>query len=430
MRNLFAEEPEKIFYLVLGAASVLILAAVGYAYLGTFVFGLFTYYATRPLYRRVVRHLGRPRIAAVLTIVSFIVPFVGLLWYSGLIALNELEAFIETQDSAVLEQYLTQYLGTELQYTQFVEYVQSASNASQITDTVLTYVSLVASFLINALLVATFTYYALKDGSRFRTELDSMIPNDEALHAFVDAVDQDLQILFFGNILHAALTGVIGSVTYTLLNLLAPAGTPVPYPVLAGMGAGAASLIPVIGMKIVYIPLTGVIAMASYQTGPETYWFPATFAVVSLVVVDTIPDFIIRPYVSGERLHLGALMFAYIIGPFLFGWYGLFLAPMLLVIVTNFYTCILRERYSSPPERMADEGDTVLVSVGDDLREAVVEEPDLGDGGQRVRVRYTGVPGDDEAEPEWLDVAKTVPWEDVEPADVEADEEEEEEEEE
>lgn len=417
MRSLLVDHPERLFYVVLGVFSMFVLSIVGYAYVGTLVFGIFAYYATRPLYRHVVRHIGRPRISAAVTIVAFILPFAALLWYTGLVALDELEAFVETYEVAAIERLLSTYFGDEIEYTQFADYLRDASNTGQVANTVLSYVSIVGTFLINALLVATFTYYALKDGSRFRSELNSMLPDDDRLRNFVEAVDQDLQTLFFGNILHAGLTGIIGAVTYTLLALVAPGELSVPYPVLAGMGAGAASLIPVIGMKIVYVPMAGFIGWMSYQTGPETYWFPIAFAVVSLVIVDAIPDFIIRPYVSGDRLHLGALMFAYIVGPFMFGWYGLFLAPLLLVVVTNFYTSILCDLYGAETTVPAEAGDEVVVRVDGDERLAVVEEPRLGDGGERVQVQYTGlVDGDDERDnPKWAGRTGTVPWEDVDP---------------
>jgi hypothetical protein len=42
-------------------------------------------------------------------------------------------------------------------------------------------------------------------------------------------------------------------------------------------------------------------------------------------------------------IHTGTLMFAYILGPFLFGWYGIFLAPMVLVLVVHFVRIVFPE---------------------------------------------------------------------------------------
>jgi predicted PurR-regulated permease PerM len=38
---------------------------------------------------------------------------------------------------------------------------------------------------------------------------------------------------------------------------------------------------------------------------------------------------------------MGMVMFSYIFGPLLFGWYGLFLGPLLLVLVVGFSRTVL-----------------------------------------------------------------------------------------
>ncbi|MFB6295678.1 MAG: AI-2E family transporter, partial [Halobacteriales archaeon] len=81
---------------------------------------------------------------------------------------------------------------------------------------------------------------------------------------------------------------------------------------------------------------------------------PAGFAAVAFFVVDVIPDMVLRPYVSARELHMGTVMFAYILGPLLFGWYGIFLGPMLLVIAVRFNRIVLPELlarfFDSPPD--------------------------------------------------------------------------------
>jgi hypothetical protein len=52
---------------------------------------------------------------------------------------------------------------------------------------------------------------------------------------------------------------------------------------------------------------------------------------------------VLRPYVSGGSLHVGTVMLAYTLGPLLFGWYGIFLMPMLLVLIVQFVQIVLPE---------------------------------------------------------------------------------------
>jgi hypothetical protein len=108
------------------------------------------------------------------------------------------------------------------------------------------------------------------------------------------------------------------------------------------MLTGAASLIPVVGIKLVWIPMAGWLAFTSYQ-GETGFVFVLAFVAVAAVVVDFIPDLVVRPYVSGRDLHLGLVILAYVFGPLVWGWYGLFLGPMVLVLVVHFGRLVLPE---------------------------------------------------------------------------------------
>jgi predicted PurR-regulated permease PerM len=132
------------------------------------------------------------------------------------------------------------------------------------------------------------------------------------------------------------LTGVIGTVVFLLLARIAPSAVPLPVPILLGLLVGVGSLVPVVGMKIVFSPVTVYLVGLAIIADPGPIWFPVVYFVVTTVVVDGIPDFLLRPYVSGRNLHGGLVMFAYILGPLLFGWYGLFLGPLLVVVLSHF----------------------------------------------------------------------------------------------
>jgi len=66
-------------------------------------------------------------------------------------------------------------------------------------------------------------------------------------------------------------------------------------------------------------------------------WHPIVFLAVSAVIVDTIPDLFIRPYLSGRgSLHVGLVMLGYFLGTLAFGWWGLFFGPILVVLAVHF----------------------------------------------------------------------------------------------
>jgi predicted PurR-regulated permease PerM len=198
---------------------------------------------------------------------------------------------------------------------------------------------------VHLFVMIALAFYLLRDDQQLADWVVSTADDERGVVvAFGSAVDRDLSAVFFGNILNAVLTGTIGVIAYTILNVFAPAPeVTVPAAGLVGLLAGVASIIPVVGMKLVYVPVAIYMAAVTLLVDPQLLWFVVAFAAVSFVVVDTIPDLVLRPYVSGRSLHVGSVMIAYTFGPLLFGWYGIFLMPMLLVLVFHFARIVLPE---------------------------------------------------------------------------------------
>ncbi|WP_248896294.1 AI-2E family transporter [Haloplanus halobius] len=344
-----------------GAALGAALLYVVYSFIGTFVFGAFIYYATRPIYRRLRRRIRPPSLAAAISLFALALPALLLIAYALSVALNELLSYVNEgafdpsrwpivdedllnaiADPAALlaldpEQYLT------------LEQLQSLlSSLGSAADT-LAFVGVGAVHLFVMLALA---FYLLRDGARLSRWTIARFGDDRGvLESYARAVDRDFHGIFFGNILNAVLTGSIGVIAYSILNVYAPAGLRIPAAPLVGLLTGIASLIPIVGMKLIYVPVALYLGGVGFLTDPSTLWFVAVFAVVSFVIVDTIPDLVLRPYVSGRSLHVGSLMIAYTFGPLLFGWYGIFLAPMLLVLVIHFARLVLPELIESEPLR-------------------------------------------------------------------------------
>jgi len=319
--------------LVFGA----ILTWVLISFIGTFVFGLFLYYVTRPAYRRMREYL-RPSVAATTALLAFAVPVVLLVGYTLAVATQELGRLQRTVDLGPLAEQLNPYLNISgvVQDPQTLLQNPDAVEAGQLlAQGVLAYIPIVGTSLINLFLALAIAFYLLRDGGRLSRWLAATFNADSGVvDTYTRRVDQDLGSVYFGNILNAFLIAIVAVVVYTILNVLAP-GEGIPYPALVGVLAGAASLIPVVGMKLVYVPL-GLGLLGRAVVSGEPLWFPVAFLITTVVFIDFIPDLVVRPYVSGRNLHVGLVMIAYIIGPLLFGWYGLFLGPLLLVVTYHF----------------------------------------------------------------------------------------------
>ncbi len=335
----------RIGWITLGVALAALVGYVVLAFLGTFVTGIFLYYATRPFHDRIQRVVRQPTLATLLTLLALAVPILALIGYTVAITIQELNEFAQQRDLSGLEDAIAPYLD----YSSFVRdpaallgQLGSADQVFGALSSVLGYLGLAVTILLHVFVVLAVAFYLLRDGHRIRRTLDLLTERHEPLERYVDAVDDSLTKVFFGNLLNALITAAIGAVAYSLLNLVAPPNLAIPYPALVGVLAGIASLIPVVGMKIVWIPLTGFLAVWASMAGGG-WGFVALVTGVSIVVVDAIPDLLLRPYVSGRSLHVGSVMLAYILGPLLFGWYGIFLGPLLLVVVVHFYRLVLPE---------------------------------------------------------------------------------------
>jgi predicted PurR-regulated permease PerM len=337
----------------------------------TLVFTVFLYYASRPIYRKLddfslpSRLEGgylpyRRQVLAVATIAVFLLPFLFLLTYTLVLVVPEIQrfvgrngpgaAYLSALQSAQGSGLPAPLVGLEISdiLAMSPEEVAAILNnpavqtwAERTVATLIDSVGLIANAVLYGFILLAGTYYLLTDGSRL---VDWFLDNfDESgvVESYVVAVDDELSSILFGNILNALVTGIIGILVFSGYNLVAPGAVNVPFAPLVGALTGAGSLIPVVGMKIVYLPVGAILAVAAVASGqPSTFGFVILFFVLAFVVVDTIPDFLIRPYVSGNRTHVGLLMFAYILGQIAFGFYGIFLGPILLVLLAEFFRTI------------------------------------------------------------------------------------------
>ena len=374
----------------IGAVLAVALTFVVYSFVGTFVFGVFIYYATRPVYNRIRKRIPQSSVAAAVAIFAMVLPALLLAGYALLIVANQvreldiagngyLEQLPFTQETLDMLTDPSQVATIDWQQYVTTDTIGGALNSlAQAADTV----AFLGTGAIHLFVMLAVSFYLLRDGGRLGRYFVRFTDQAGIVDAYGLAVDRDLKSIFFGNILNAIVTGTIGVIVYSVLNVFAPDGGSIPAAALVGLLAGAASLIPIVGMKLVYVPVAAfmaVRAVANDVTGGLA--FVLVFALASLVVVDTIPDLVLRPYVSGRSLHVGAVMIAYTLGPLLFGWYGIFLMPILLVLVVHFVRIVLPELLAGEPLRPYAVDPTHLT-----VEESSIIPPDpdstpAGDGG-------------------------------------------------
>lgn len=350
--------------LVVAAFGLLLAVVAGYLaarFIAALTVSVFLYYSTRKFYHRLGRFRLPKQLRAMLTISFLAVPLVLLLSYTLILLAVEARDFIQTYPFfESVPDSVAWFDGVEELPEPTIDGIIAAYQAGQL-DVFIEFAlehaafvtSLVTGLLLNVLIVAVVTYYLLIDGSTFREWL-LRFDDDDIAREFFEAADEELEAVLYGNLLNVIVISLIAVIVYMGYNVLAPPAAEVPYPALAGALTGVASLIPVVGMKIVYVPLAGVAAVPIILNGePTLLGYLAGFLVLAIVIVDTVPDLVLRPYLSGNRTHVGLLMLAYIFGPVVLGFYGLFFAPIVLVLGLTFTdTALPRLLGADPPDQL------------------------------------------------------------------------------
>jgi predicted PurR-regulated permease PerM len=405
--------------LVLWAVATVLFFTTAYVvwrFVGPIVFGVFVYYVIRPIVDRVTTRVGSRTLAVALSLLLVAVPALLLVVWTLAIVLNSLSGVLgsETFDrfAAFLQPYIdvAALIGEGFSAFEAILVDPGILLESGLGDSLAAALSffqqgVVVAFGVglDAFISLVIAFYLLRDDIRIAAwARETFVTPRGLLDRYLTAVDTDLASIYFGNILNAVATAVLGVIVFTALNQVAPAGVAIPQAALVGVLMGVASLIPVVGMKLVEIPVAAVLVVNALLTDPATLWFPALFLIVSFVIVDYIPDQLLRPYVSGRSLHVGAIMLAYLFGPLLFGWYGIFLGPFVLVVVFEFAREVLPwlvnpERYPEDLDAVAGESDSEpdvgaetadetaskvpseaeeIEGLGDDAREDPDRDPD------------------------------------------------------
>ncbi|MBB6646879.1 AI-2E family transporter [Halobellus ruber] len=336
---------------VFGLLVSVIIAALAYEFIAPLTVAVFLYYSTRRYHRLLGRlrlpGLGRrvpANVRAIIAVGSLALPLLLLVSYATVLLVVEAQQFATEYALVDVAARNVEWFGGVSSLPEFsIEGFYEAYRSGDLdpfvafaTDHATFLTSLISQFFLNLFITLIVTYYLLVDGHRIHEWLLRF--DDEAIiREYLEAVDEELEAVLFGNLLNVLAISLIAIGAFSVYNIVAPAPAEVPYPALAGALTGVASLIPVVGMKIVYLPVTLIAALPILLGGdPVNLAWIAGFLAVAVVLVDTIPDLILRPLLSGEETHVGLLMLSYTIGPVVLGFYGLFFAPILVVVGLTF----------------------------------------------------------------------------------------------
>ena len=179
----------------------------------------------------------------------------------------------------------------------------------------------VTTVLLTFLLVTVFLYYLLRYGKEWIGRLAALTPLDARTTASIFRTINDSVVAnVYGMFAAAAGQGFCLSLGFWFVGLRSPA--------LWGAIGGLASVIPVVGAPLVWVP----VAIAYLLMG--AYWKALLLGLWGAIIVGSI-DNVLRPLVVGarEEQHPVIIGLAAIGGTFAFGPLGLLLGPLVVSLV-------------------------------------------------------------------------------------------------
>ena len=357
-------------WLIFGVALILLLLWIMQPFLDVFVYAIFLYYITRPIKRWLGKYIKNETLQVLISLLLLALPLILLITYTLLFGISQL--------MAVNNQYgLTSVLPagplanasasiTEFQHNltsghfslsditnqNWYRTISGYSGAlTSLKDILLVTGSTIADILFKLFIIFFIAFTLLKDDHHIRSWFSKTFPSLMEEHnglfpRYMRHVDSDLQKIFFGNLLSIVFFAIIAVIAFNLLNVFAP--TPslqIPAPVLLGILCGVSAMIPFIGMWLVVGPLMIYLLIHSLLAGtlmPNLVYFIFMFLFI-FIFVTTLPGFIVGPLIARGDVKTGLLMFAYIIGPLVFGITGIFLGAIVLVLLTHYFNLVLPE---------------------------------------------------------------------------------------
>jgi predicted PurR-regulated permease PerM len=307
-----------------------------------------------PAYQRILRLTGSRRgWASLLTTLGIVVVFLVPLSLIVLKATNEAIAVAQRLNRLSAEQggfaqFLTALLERPLRFlSRFMDISKFDvgalvnNNVQRVSVTVLSsgaallggLARSVASFFLTLVVV----FFFFRDGEEWAAQIAGMMPLSAAQSSrlFRNITDTIIGNVY-GIVSVGAAQGFLTGVATVLVGL--------PSPLLLGIAAFFASIVPVVGAALIWLPA------GLYLIFVGSLWKGIFVLVWGTIVISTV-DNIVRPWVVSGKVELHPLILLFFIlgGVQVFGFLGLFLGPVIAAVLFALLD-LLRDEINEPAE--------------------------------------------------------------------------------
>jgi predicted PurR-regulated permease PerM len=336
--------PERTFYArAFALAGLALLAYLLYLILSPFfapiAWALFIAFLLYPLQRWLARRLGeRPALAAALLTIAVVLLLIGPLTALGAAFVKQAADLARYVQQLVAEHKPTTaadlatlpYVGAALAWLQDTAGIELAQIQAWAIEAAQALLKALASLgraaflgalgtLIGFALMMFILFFAIRDGARWLGNARTLVPMDDYERArLFDHLGSVTRAMVYGTGVTALVQGALVAIGFAIVGL--------PSPVVFGVLAALAALIPLVGTPAVWVPATIVLAA-------QDRWGAALFMLLWGGFVVTIDNFL-RPWLVSGRADVGTLtVFIGVLGGVgAFGPIGVFLGPLVLAL--------------------------------------------------------------------------------------------------
>ncbi|MFB9807918.1 AI-2E family transporter [Haladaptatus pallidirubidus] len=226
-------ERARLAWWIIGLVLGVVMLFVFYVFAGTFALGLFMYYSARPVYDRLEARLGYPGVTAITSLLAVSLPILLLVAYAVAVSAMEV-AEIAGRSLSGYEGVLQPYLDLSsltvrpqriLDLARENQSVFTRFGGTELLGGVADAVSAFGLTLLQLFVALAFAFYFLRDDDKLVRWFRRRIADERSTaYSYGKAVDDDLQTVYFGSILHAFVVAVVAGIAYNLANLVAPPG--------------------------------------------------------------------------------------------------------------------------------------------------------------------------------------------------------------
>jgi len=327
-----------LIFLVIALAALLpSLLRIAWPFLTSFILAAILAIVINPVNRWLSRRVHRLGLATFLTTFATVLLLGTILGFAGFAITQELTATYDALSRRSLEEggwptlvthtadRVVDALATRLPVnrdairTEFIDRMKAASG--YLLNNIGTAVGGATTVFITGVLVTIFLYFLLRYGEDWIGRLAILTPLDSRTTASILRTVNDAVVANVNGVFAAAVgQGLLLSLGFWFVGVRSP--------VLWGAVGGLASIIPVVGAPLVWVP----VAIAFLLMG--SYWKALLLGIWGSLVVGSV-DNVLRPFVVGARdkQHPMLIALAAVGGTYAFGALGILLGPLVVSLV-------------------------------------------------------------------------------------------------